>query len=459
MGNRKSAIDFYNAGNQAVADKTQSSHLTVAYQLFASACVADPTWGTAHYQAANNNSDLDRIDAAVAGWRRALECEMPPEDKAKVLANLGWRLYSLGRSSEAFDRTIQSLDLDEKMFLSWVNLSLIYSEMDDDNQAIQAARKAYALEPTNADTNIALAFALLFGGQYAEGLKYFEERFRWRLHNYLHFPYPKWLGEEGKTVFLAADQGLGDTLSFARFVERASKRAQYIHACVQPELLRLFQYAFVHLPNVNIIPMGSPFPQADAWTTFVSLPFALGLTDKEIIEQPHIKQPNLALPDNWKTADRKLHIGIAWSGNPLSDVDRHRSMRIEQFLDLYKVPGIQLYSLQVGEHAKDVNERGCVALIRDLSPYIHDVCDTLGLLKHLDLVICCESALGHICGLAGKECWIPYTFSRQGRDYRAGSTGKKPLWYPKHRFFRQEVTGQWEPVFERICTALKDKMK
>ncbi len=94
--------------------------------------------------------------------------------------------------------------------------------------------------------------------------------------------------------------------------------------------------------------------------------------------------------------------------------------------------------------------------MRNLAPYIRDVCDTLSLFKELDMVICCESALGHIAGLGQKECWIPYSYS--GRDYRLGNTGEKPLWYPKHRIFRQGPDAQWGPVFDKIIAALKEKV-
>jgi len=185
-------------------------------------------------------------------------------------------------------------------------------------------------------------------------------------------------------------------------------------------------------------------------------PFALGLTDEQVASTPHISYPVYTLPKNWKVHDRKFHIGIAYAGSPLNEIDVHRNIPITQFLDLYRVPGIQLYSLQVGEKAKELHEAGCAALIRDVSPYIRDVVDTLSILQDLDLVITVESALGHIAGLAGKETWIPYSYC--GRDYRLGLSGANPLWYGKHSTFNQGIDQQWGPVFERITEALARKL-
>lgn len=456
MGDRQSAIDFYNQGVTAANDRSQTSHLQHAYQLFSSAVLIDPSFGQGWYQRGNNNSDLNCLPAAVADWRRALECENSDEERAKIFVNIGWRLHSLGRTDEAFEASNEAIRLKPDLALGYLNLSLIYQRMFKNAEAVKFARKAYALAPEDIHTPIALAFALLFDGQYAEGLALFENRFKWRLHNFLHYPYPKWDGSEGKTLFLVADQGLGDTLSYARFVEAAAKRSKYVHAVVQPELMRAFSHAFMHLPNLNLIPAPSPFLQADAWSTFVSLPAHLGLTDAEIVKQRGIEMPQFSLPNTWKIPDRKFHIGVAWAGSPLNDIDKDRNIPVTQFLELYQVPGIQLYSLQVDDKAKELHDAGCSALIRDLKPYIRDVCDTVSLLKELDLVITVESALGHICAAAGKECWIPYSY--RGKDYRLGLQGEKKLWTPKHRVFCQDQAATWDKPFSEIIQALQKRI-
>jgi hypothetical protein len=459
MGDRKAAIEFYNEAVKTVQDRSQPSFLSHAYGLFSSACMVDPTFGTGWYQAGNNNSDLDRLYAAVACWRRGLQEDLPKDDIPKALVNLGWRLHGLGRTDEALRVTREALTIDPELALGWNTLSLIQNILGDSVGSVSSAREAHRLDPNDLNCEMALGFALLFDGQYQEGYKHFEKRFEWRLHNYLHYPYSRWTGEDlsDKTLFLSADQGMGDTLSYARFVERAAKKCGFIHASVQSELMRLFQYAFAHLPNVNLIPIPSPLPAADYWTTFVSLPFALGLTADEVRDTPHIKVTRFTSMTSWLVPDRKFHIGIAWAGSPLNDINKHRNIPLQHFLELYRVPGVQLYGLQVDDRAKDLENMGTAALIRDLKPYIRDVTDTLGILPQLDLVITCESALGHICALADKECWIPYSWL--GRDYRLGCSGEQMLWTPKHRIFRQGSDMQWEPVFEQIVTALKEKVR
>ncbi len=456
MGNRKAAQDIYNAAVTAANDRSHPDHLDRAYRLFVSAGIADPTYGQAFYALGNNTADMKQNHAAVAMWRRALECENTPDEEAKIRTNLGWYLHEIGQIDEAVEMSLQAAKLAPNAPAAFTNLSQMYVLLDDTKRAVECAAKGFELEPDNVQAEIALAFAQLYDRQFAAGLKHFEKRFEWRLQAYLHSPYPQWKGEPGGTLYLMSDQGLGDTLSFARFVEAACKRCKYVHASIHPELMRLFAHAFLHIKNINLIPQPNPFPQADYWTTFVSLPAALGLTDDEIINQPHISVPKLGAPSNWKISDRKLHIGIAWKGNSRSDIDRHRSIPMEQFLDLYRVPGIQLYSLQIDENSKDIYERLALGIVPDLKTYIRDVADSCAIIEHLDLVISLESALGHISGLVGKETWVPYSYA--GRDYRAGVRGDNPIWYKNHRFFRMEKGEGWQQVFDRISVALREKI-
>ena len=453
MGDRRHAIELLNAGIASVTDKSNPQHLTHAYQCMASACLVDPTYVDALYQVGNVTSDLNLLHASIACWRRALQSDPTDEQRVNILTNLSWRCLTTGRVDEALDYGLQAVALDPKMAYAWVNLAQVYQIFDNSAEAAACARKAYALKPDDALIEFGLGLALMFNREIEDGLKHMEARFRYRLRNYLQYPYPKWDGVSGRTIFLVADQGLGDTLSFARFVPELCKRAKYVHAAIQPELMRLFVTAFAGIPNFNPFPSGQMLPPADCWTTFVSLPSSLGLDADTFRNTPQIPLPRCEIPVNWKVPDRKLHIGIAWAGSPANDINMHRSIPFEPFFELAAVPGVQLYSLQVGQNAKDMHDAGASALCYDLVPYIREVTDTLAILDHLDLVISCESALVHICSAANKEVWVPYSWL--GRDYRIGD-GSDPFWHPKLRVFRQGSDRNWTPVFKQIAKALEE---
>lgn len=458
MSNRQAAVNFYNQAVATINDKNNPHRLNMAYQLFTSACVADPSYGTAWFQHGNNNSDLDRVHAAIADWHMALQGELDTETRGKVWANLAWRYHNLGRTTEAIFANGKARELIPDSAHVWMNQSLIYSQRGNSRSAAECARKMLKIDPTNLELTMVLAFALLFDQQYKEGFALFEHRFQWKLQQYLRYPYPKWTGEhDGLTILLSADQGLGDTLSFARFVPEIARRSKFVHLHVQPPLLRCFMYMFSHFSNISLSPVGSPFPKADAWTTFVSLPYVLGLSDEEVkTTQFNHRINRFPVLGDWKVPGRKYHIGIAWSGSSLNPINRDRSIPFKYFYELARVPGVALYSLQMDAEGDQLTNYGGDGLVRNLKPYIGDVCDTASYLDHLDLVITCESALGHICSALGKECWIPYSYL--GRDYRAGDTGDVKLWSPNHRFFQQNHKMDWQTVFDRMVEALTKRL-
>ena len=242
MGDRKTAELLYNNGVTSANDRSAPEYLQHAYQQFCSAMYADPTFAMAAYQAGNNASDLMHLPAAIACWRRALECEMPdtaPQNntdvaRAKVLCNIGWRLESIGETMEALSFAEKAVKLDPNLSFSWLNLSIIQTRLGRLVEAVASARKAFALTPEDATVEMGLAFALMFNRNLAEGFKHFESRWRYKLKNFTKYPYPKWLGEKGKTLFLVSDQGLGDTISMCRFLRETCKRSTYVHACVHP---------------------------------------------------------------------------------------------------------------------------------------------------------------------------------------------------------------------------------
>jgi hypothetical protein len=438
-------VSVYNKGVHANATDRQ-----IAYKLISSSVDIDPTFTPGWFQVGNFNSDLGLLAASAACYRRALEID--PTD-AKIWTNLGHRLYHMGEFEEAEEVTRRALDLDPNLAFAVCNLSLIQSIKGEGANAIRNARKAFELDQSPI-IETALAFALLFEGKYAEGLKHFEARFPYRLQSFTQYPYPPWRGEDvsDKTVLIQADQGLGDTLCYVRFVPAVAARAGRVIMLIQPELCRLFRAMLQAHPNVEIQPLPAPFPAADYWTSTVSVPVALGLTDDEIRTAPNLPMPPFDTIPVWKAPDRKLHIAICWAGSSQNEIDRHRSMRVEQFLDLYQVPGIQIYSLQIGERAMELHAAGCAALIKDLAPHVRDVADTVAILREMDLVICVETSLGHIAGAIEKECWI--MLAKSGGDYRCGRTGDRQLWNPNTTLFRQGDDGTWGPVIERVIAAL-----
>jgi tetratricopeptide (TPR) repeat protein len=467
MSDRRAAIVQFNAGSeQATNARAGKGDFGLAYQMHASAVLNDSEFGLGWHELGNDLGDMQFSASAAAAHRRALELpdgplpgDMAPAFRAKSLVQLAYRLHQLGKNTSASAYIDIAMQMDNRIAQAWCVRSLILSIEGHHQEAVAASARGLELEPGNAIIETAHALNLLFAGQFRPGLKHFEARFRYKLKHFLTYPYPQWSGEPGKTLYLVADQGLGDTLSFARFVRAAVARCKFVYIGTQKELIRLFKASFQDLPNIEVVtPNAMGWPPADCWSTFVSLPTALDLSEDEIRNQPQIKIPPFAPTSmTWKAEKRRLHIGVAWRGSTASDIDHHRSFPVHHLLDLYKIPGVQLYSLQADQRGEDVHAIGGAALIRDLRPFIIDVADTCAILQHLDLVVTVESALGHIAGACGTRTIIPY--SALGHDYRLGRRGEHIIWYPKHSVVQQKRAGDWDETFGRVVRVVENELR
>jgi ADP-heptose:LPS heptosyltransferase len=148
--------------------------------------------------------------------------------------------------------------------------------------------------------------------------------------------------------------------------------------------------------------------------------------------------------------DRKK-IGIIWAGSPDQENDHHRSASVGDFLGLYAAEGVQLYSFQVGDRAKEC--RSVAPLVIDLAPKIRDFTDTAALMLQMDAIVTVCTSTAHLAGVLGVPVHI--VLPRHGQHFVWGHSGSTTPWYPSARLHRQERIGDWGPVIRGVAEALR----
>lgn len=434
-----------------------------SYKCIVNCVESDPTFAAGWMHLGNQLRDMGNLVAAVASWRAGLR--VVGDDLALhhgFLLNVGHALMNLGRLSEAEDTTDAAIRLwgrrkgpIEPRLAAYAitNRALLYQHRGLDGAAVTDGRRGFTLFP-DPKTELALAFSLLFNGELERGLAHFDARFEERLPQYFNLPYARWDGGPAELLVLLCEMGLGDSLSFARFIAPAAARVDRVIFIVQPELVRLMTEALAYLPNVEVRPQNYELPRAAVWAPIFGLPTILGLTTEAIRDASwHGVRPAPVENLSWKDPTARLHIAIAWGGAPGNDIDRHRSIPVTEFFALHDLPGVRLYSVQVGPRVKELHDAGGVALAKDMSVWIRDAGDTAGILDQMDMAIVCESFVGHLAGAMGKRCFL--LCSKLGRDWRsAPMLGDRALWYENHTVFRQGEDRAWGPVFRKVMDAL-----
>ncbi|MDE2097121.1 MAG: hypothetical protein KGL39_07735 [Patescibacteria group bacterium] len=443
------AVSFH---NQAAA--LAESDPQMAFKLLVSAVEADPAQADSWRSLADTAMNANLRDAAVGYYRRYLE--LRPQD-GRAWVSLGHCLYHRGKIDEADAATRYALALDDSLANGWTNLSLIDSIKGKIKESLAHAKEGFRLDP-NPTTELALGFALMHARRLDVGLRHFEAKLPNKMPQFVNLPWPVWRGEDltGKTLFVLADQGMGDTLDFLRFVPQAAVRCNRIIFHIQQEMMRLASLMLVDFSNIDLVPLGQPWPQADMWIAVTSLPVALGLSSDEIEHAPQLTMPKFADAKAPWLAPGKFNVGICWAGNPGNDIDRWRSMKLEQFLEFAAVPGVQLYGLQFDQRRDDIHNLGAAGVVRDMSRWVRDSLDVSSIIRQMDLVICIESYIGHLCAALGKEVWIAYGWC--GGDWRIGRKGQRLVWHPTARIFYQERTHSWDLVIREIREALAKRV-
>jgi hypothetical protein len=125
---------------------------------------------------------------------------------------------------------------------------------------------------------------------------------------------------------------------------------------------------------------------------------------------------------------------------------------LAEFLPLGRLPGVRLYSLQKGPGVEQLGPVAPLFPVTDLGSRLDEgggaFLDTAAVMKHLDLVVTCDTAIAHLAGALGVPVWLALPCVA---DWRWLREREDSPWYPSMRLFRQAEPGQWQAVFERMA--------
>lgn len=430
----------------------QTGHAEAAAVLVGRAVALAPADADARVNLGLALAEVGRVEEALES--HALALSLAP-DHVVALTALGNLLERLGRAVEAEAHQRRALALTttpaaEAAARANLALTLKAQGRLDETEALQ--RQAVALDPSLAQAHHSLGMTLLLRGQFARGWR--EYAWRWRDPGFRSprrtFPQPAWDGSDpaGVTLLLHAEQGLGDAVQFMRYAPLLAERGARVILELPPELLALAQGLE---GSIETIAHGAPPPPFDAHAALLDLPGLLG-TDEDSIPTrvPYLHAP-VELVADWRArlGRGSYSVGLVWAGNPVHRNDRNRSMAADRLVPLLDVPGVRLFSLQVGERAREAP-----AGIVDLSPRLVDPSHTAAVLEVLDLLICVDTLPAHLAGALGRPAWVLLPFIP---DWRWLWAREDSPWYPSLRLFRQRRPGDWDDVVRRVADALTTK--
>jgi tetratricopeptide (TPR) repeat protein len=426
---------------------------------FDAALAMQPRDVDAHFYRGVTLTKLERYPESLASFDRALELK---PDVVEIINNRAIALAHLDRLEEAADNFAAALGSGPANLEALENAANTARTLQRYPEALRLFDQALALQPDSSRLRLAKGLLLLTLGDFQGGWPLHEARLEVaQLRPARHAGEPLLPDVEslaGRTVLVHAEQGLGDTLQFCRYVPLLEGRGVRVVFAVQPALKLLMRSLAA---KADIVAYDQPLPALDDRIALLSLPMLLGTGLGDIPDAiPYLN----AEPDrraNWQSRLRALpgiKVGIAWQGNLETEKQGGfggRSFPLAALAPLAGVPGVTLVSLQKGPGSRQRAEVEFGRQVLELAdPWYmgaEEMLDTAALMQELDLVVTSDTITAHLAGALGVPAWVALSTSP---DWRWLTEREDSPWYPNMRLFRQSARGQWSPVFERIAREL-----
>ncbi|MEA3333765.1 MAG: tetratricopeptide repeat protein, partial [Pseudomonadota bacterium] len=388
--------------------------------------------------------------------------------KNEVLYNLGCLAVNENDKDAALKIFSQFIAVEPGHIWALFALSRIAKELGRVDEAIIYCRKLVELAPNEAEFRQNLGFLLLKTGDWEEGFKLYEAR--WQANRLSTLPSAQlWDGDisqlKDKTILLWAEQGLGDTLQFARYLPQLQTIARQVIVAVPDLLLGLMQGSF---PLLEVVSKDDVFenelkrPNYELQAPLLSLPYLFGSTLANLPGRVPYLQIEKDFLERWRKdlgSAEKLRVGLVWGGNPAHRNDARRSMALSQFASLFRVDGVSWYSLQKGEQEKELEDflgaSGSVCP-ENLAPKLESFEDTAAVIDLLDLVISVDTSVAHLAGALARPTWLLLPFDA---DWRWMLERDDSPWYPTMNLFRQPTPGDWQSVIAAVQDRLEGFVK
>jgi len=432
----------------------QMNQLDEALKSFDRAIYLDPKYGDAHANRGNVLSALNQSKEAIASFNLALS--LNPADYATYY-NQAILFYKLKDFQASLNSYNQLLKINPQFILGYLNRGNLLKELQRVDESVQDYESIISLDPNHRIAKQNKSLALLLGGRFSEGWKYYEYRWKRKSFTFHECTFAAELsqnpdGLKGKTILLQGEQGFGDNIQFCRYAKLLANLGANVILEVLPPLVSLLK----NVEGVSaVIPIGEKLPVVDYGSPLLSTPLAFK-TDLSNI--PSEKQYVFAEPEKIAQWEKRLgpktkpRIGISWSSVSGFKGDDTRSMTLSELIQLLDFNQYEYICLQKEIKESDLELFKKTPQIRFYGEDLTDFSETAALMTNLDLIISTCTSIPHLSAALGKPTWLLLAHTP---DWRWLLDRDDTPWYPTMRLFRQEHSGNWSGVIQHVKSELR----
>ena len=397
------------------------------------------------------------------------------------LAFLLERVYQDKKLDEQIAYAKKALELTPDKNLVNTFLAKLYYRAGNIEECTKCCNSVINNNPTPEEV-VSCSRFLMKEGRIAEAYGMYRCRFETGNVTYpkLLLPEKRWDGKKDiskSTVIVHYEQGFGDSVMFSRYIPRIASMAGKVIFVVQKNLIPIFKSSgfdryceiLSHEADIN--------PNIKLKDTNRSVMYSTGKGMGKIPHDFHIplmdtpylmnESPDkmleangylMASPEKVEEFRKKyirnnnhLKIGLAYHGTKQS-ILTYRDISIKKFLPLLKMKGIDFYSFQSDEYAKELSELSKDITIYDLGKEFKNFEDTACAMTCMDLIISTDNVVMNLAGALGIKTYCLFNVFSESRWYK--TEGNDVGWYKSVKPFRAKTFNDWDNLMLEVKNQL-----
>ena len=366
-------------------------------------------------------------------------------------------LSFMGHQAVALATAKRALALDSTNATTLHTLALILLQMGQPELSRDTFASALSLAPDRAGTRMEYGMACVAMGDWLQGWAELEVR-ETALGSATVFKAlptsPRWNGIdsiEGKRLLIVQEQGLGDSIMCARFATVLAARGATVLLHTMEPLVDLLGT----VDGVTACFAGTgEFPPHDLHVPLMSLMHRLQVTPDTLRGDAYLA-PQGECPAHLAARlprDGTPTVLLTWSGNPEHANNHRRSIRGELLAPLLALPGVRFVALQKAPEMHAVLPSDLHNRVVDVGAECTSFHDSAHALRRADLVVTVDTAVAHLSGAIGAPTLVCLPFCP---DYRWGMTGSTTPWYESVTLMRQPEAGAWSAVIKDVIARVQ----
>ena len=382
--------------------------------------------------------------------------ELAHFNKAGLLAKQG--LYK-----DALTILNHAIEINPINISLYIKKAAIFEHLKKFDLALENYDIALKINPLSPETKSKKSLLKLSLNEFSQGWNLYDHR-HWNKSK-LQTSQPQLLdfNISNKTIFLWAEQGLGDQIIYASLLPDAFKTKNHFYVSLEPRLLPLFKRSFFSVNNVTFI--------SDAEKLLDSkydyqLPIgSLGKFFRNSIEDFSSQPTSYLKADEMKSNLLNLKIkknkqnicGIAWMSKN-KEFGEEKSLSLTQLLPILSVPNTVFINLQYGETSKELknisDQYGIEIISIDEIDNFNDIDGLASLIEACDYIVTSSNVTAHIAGALNKKTYLllPYAY---GKIWYWGENDTHSLWYPSIEIYRNTNSNSWEKPIADLSERLR----